>query len=449
MTETAVDLLITDVCVWTAGEWREHRDVAVAGGRVAAIRPAGAERAAAPHTVDGSGGHLLPGIVNTHTHLNQALLRGIGEGLPLLAWLRGVGEATVALTPEQAYTAAACAAVEALRSGTTTLVEHMWPHTSREVRDAVLRALQDAGIRAVLCVGAADRPDATRAWGIDPRLLRPLEEVFGHVDELAAKAEGGAVTLGLAVPNPRSLTPRGMELVRGFAGERDLPVSIHLLETATDEEKCREHTGMGAVEFLRSSGFLWDRLLAVHCCELDAAGRRALAEAGTAVSYNPLSNMRLGSGVAPVPQMRAAGIDVGIGVDGAASNDTQDALEALRIGAYLQRAARKRADLLGFAEMMGIGSGGANRALGLPEVPGGIAEGGPADLFLVRFERDIGCVPAADPGAVLLTTGSARVVDTVVVGGEVVLSGGRHAFLDESALIERARACAPPVPAGR
>src|SRR5690606_33230258 len=181
-----------------------------------------------------------------------------------------------------------------------------------------------------------------------------------------------------------------------------------------------------------SSGFLWDRLLAVHCCELDAAGRRALAEAGTAVSYNPLSNMRLGSGVAPVPQMRAAGIDVGIGVDGAASNDTQDALEALRIGAYLQRAARKRADLLGFAEMMGIGSGGANRALGLPEVPGGIAEGGPAD-----------------PGAGLLTTGSARVVDTVVVGGEVVLSGGRHAFLDESALIERARACAPPVPAGR
>src|SRR5690606_31713810 len=123
MTETAVDLLITDVCVWTAGEWREHRDVAVAGGRVVAIRPAGAERAAAPHTVDGSGGHLLPGIVNTHTHLNQALLRGIGEGLPLLAWLRGVGEATVALTPEQAYTAAACAAVEALRSGTTTLVE--------------------------------------------------------------------------------------------------------------------------------------------------------------------------------------------------------------------------------------------------------------------------------------------------------------------------------------
>src|SRR5690606_2399447 len=144
-------------------------------------------------------------------------------------------------------------------------------------------------------------------------------------------------------------------------------------------------------------------------------------------------------GVAPVPQMRAAGIDVGIGVDGAASNDTQDALEALRIGAYLQRAARKRADLLAFAEMMGIGSGGANRALGLPEVPGGIAEGG----------RAIACGSAADPGAVLLNTGSDRVVDTVVVGGEVVLSGGRHAFLDESALIERARACAPPVPAGR
>ncbi|WP_059008166.1 amidohydrolase family protein [Streptomyces specialis] len=426
---------VTDTTVWSGGQWLPGRDVLLAHGRVERVVAAGTV-AHAPGAVvlDGSGAHLIPGLVNTHTHLHQARMRGIGEGQPLLSWLRLVGEETVALTPEQAYAAAAAAATEALRSGTTTLVEHMWPHPSTEVHDAVLRALRDTGIRAVLCRGVADRPDASRRWGFDPRLMQPLEEVLEHTDALAGAMRGSRVSPGLAVPNPRCLTQGGMRRVRAYAEERGLPVSIHLLETDTDETMCRENAGTGAVDYLAAAGFLWERLLAVHCVTLDARGQALLARHRVAVSYNPLSNMRLGSGIAPVPAMLAAGVRVGIGVDGAASNDTQDILEALRIGAYLQRAAHRQADLLGFGRMMDIGSNGANAALGLDECPDGVVPGVRADLVLHRFSRDFATLPVRDPGATLLTCAGNRTVDTVLVGGEAVLRDGRSLRLDETAL---------------
>ncbi|MXP23774.1 amidohydrolase family protein [Gordonia sp. HNM0687] len=414
----------TDVSVYTAGVWRPHQDVHLDDGVVAAITDTA-------HPGDGNG-HLIPGFVNTHTHLQQSLMRGIAECTPLLEWLLAVGEESVAITPERAYLAAVSACLEALRSGTTTVVEHMWPHPSPEVHGAVIQALRDTGIRAVLGRGVADRPDATRKWGFEPRLMQPLDDVLDHVDQLRDQVAGSRISMALAVPNPRSVTEAGMGTVREFARSRDLPVSIHLLETPTDDRMCLAHAGVGAVEYLDGNGFLWDRVLAVHCVELDDIGRRILAERGVAISHNPLSNMRLGSGVAPVPDMLGRGMRVGLGVDGAASNDTQDMLETFRIAAYLQRAVHRRADLLGFGEMLDIACGGANAALGLPAVSGGVTVGAPADLTLFRFDRDHATLPVRDPGASLLTTGSPRIVDTVMVGGEVVVADGRSTRIDEA-----------------
>lgn len=192
---------------------------------------------------------------------------------------------------------------------------------------------------------------------------------------------------------------------------------------------------MGAVEYLATHDFLWDRMIAVHCVELDAAGRRTLADRGVAVSYNPVSNMRLGSGIAAVPDLISDGVAVGLGVDGAASNDTQDMLESLRTGAYVQRAARRRADLFGFEQMLDIATGGANSALGLPTRSGGVHVGDAADLTLIRFDRDFAALPVRDPGAAILTTGTSRIVDTVIVGGEVMIQDGRSTRVDESELV--------------
>ncbi|MEB8337130.1 amidohydrolase family protein [Streptomyces endophyticus] len=427
---------ITDVTVHSGGRWLPGMDVHIADGRVTALVPHG-ELPYDEVVLDAGGGHLTPGLVNTHTHLFQAGLRGIGEGLGLLAWLSAVGEEAALLTPERAYATAAAAAAEALRSGTTTLVEHMWPHPSPEVHDAVLRALKDSGVRAVLCRGVADRADRSRKWGFDPRLMQPLKEALAHTDELIAQARDSRVDVGVAVPNPRCLTPEGMGAVRAYAEERGLPVSLHLLETTTDDAMCRDRTGVGAVEYLERAGFLWERLLAVHCVELDAEGRSTLARHGVGVSYNPLSNMRLGSGIAPVPEMLEAGLSVGLGVDGAASNDTQDILEALRIGAYLQRAAHRKADLFGFPEMFAMAAGGANRVLGIEENPdGGVRVGMRADLVLHRFDRDYACLPVRDPGATLLTCAGSRTVAAVLVGGEVLVRDGEHVRLPSRELAE-------------
>ncbi|GAB2645592.1 amidohydrolase family protein [Nocardia goodfellowii] len=438
---SAQSTVLTDVTVYLRGDqaprWLPGQDVVIRAGMVTAI---GADARRAHRDLartDGSGGYLVPGFVNTHTHLQQAVLRGIGEGLPLLAWLRCVGERTVAATAEQTYLSALAGGLELLRGGVTTVVEHMWPNRSEAVHDAMIRALDEVGIRVILGRGLADRADASRRWGLDPRLMQPLPEVFAHIEDLDARLRGSRISTALAVPNPRCLTPDGMAAAREFAVRGDKTVSIHVLETSTDDEMCRLHAGRGAVDYLDESGFLWDRTLAVHCVDLDAHGRDVFADRRVAVSYNPLSNMRLGSGAAPVLDMLAAGIGVGLGVDGAASNDTQDLLLALRMGSYLQRVTHKRADLLGFDDMLRMATCGAAAALGRADRGPGIGVGDRADLTLFRFDRDFACLPVLDPGATLLTTGSARVVDTVWVDGEPVIRNGHSTRVDAEALVRR------------
>ncbi|WP_067816089.1 amidohydrolase family protein [Nocardia inohanensis] len=416
--------------------WSSGLDVVIEDGRITALGPGAGRDRGLPRT-DGSGGHLIPGFVNTHTHLQQSVLRGAGEGLPLLEWLHCVGEFTVAATPEQTYLAALAGGLELLRSGVTTVVEHMWPNPSEQVHDAALRALDELGIRVVFGRGLADRSDSSRKWGMDPRLLQPLSQVFEHIADLDARLADSRISTALAVPNPRCLTPDGMAEVREFAARTGKTLSIHLLETTTDDDMCRLHAARSAVDYLDAGGLLGPRTLAVHCCHLDAPGRERFAERGVSVSYNPLSNMRLGSGVAPVPEMLAAGVGVGLGVDGAASNDTQDMLLALRIGAYLQRVTHRRADLLDSDAMLRLATRGAARALGDPATHDGLAVGDRADLTLLRFDRDFACLPVRDPGASLLTTASPRVVDTVWVDGDAVLRDGRSTRIDAADLAKR------------
>ncbi len=181
---TAAAPAFRDVTVYTAGQWKAHHDVHVVDGIVTAIAPT-----ARPGGGTGNG-YVIPGFVNTHTHLQQSLMRGIAECTPLLEWLLAVGEESVAITPERAYLAAVSACLELLRSGTTTVVEHMWPHPSHEIHDAVVRALRDTGIRAILGRGVADRTDPSRKWGFEPRLMQPLGEVLDHVDHLRNEVAG-------------------------------------------------------------------------------------------------------------------------------------------------------------------------------------------------------------------------------------------------------------------
>jgi 5-methylthioadenosine/S-adenosylhomocysteine deaminase len=412
--------------VWTGAEWAAHQDVMFEDGMIAQVR----EHRPGADGIDGSGGYLIPGFVNTHTHLQQTVCRGVGDGQQLLAWLGLIGESMATLTPERAYVAAISGALEGLLSGTTSLVEHMWPHASPEVHDAVLKALDDVGVRAVFGHGIADRADPTRTWGVDPRLVQTLSDTFADIERLIDRAAGSRITMGIAVPNPRALTVEGMREVRAFADGHALPVSLHLLETNTDNDACLTHVGTDAVTYLDQSDFLWERLLAVHCVKLTSAEMELFHDRGVEVSWNPVSNLRLGSGVAPVVAMMAAGIPVSIGVDGAASNDRQDMFETLRIGAYAQRGLHGRAELFDFAEMLAI----ANSSSPFGSGSSAVSEGARADLTLLRFERDFSCLPVNDPGSSILTTGTPRIVDVVLVDGEVLIANGESTRIDQAQL---------------
>jgi 5-methylthioadenosine/S-adenosylhomocysteine deaminase len=311
----------------------------------------------------------------------------------------------------------------------------MWPHPSHEVNEAIIQALEDSGVRAVFCRGVADRIDPERRWGFEPRLVEPLDDQLAHVEGLIARQAGSRVRIGLAPPNPRVLTPEAMRAVRELAERHELCVSVHLLETTLDEDAYREHERCGVVEFLDRHDFLWDGFLGVHCVNVSSRDRVRLAARRAGVSYNPVSNMRLGSGIAPIPELLAAGVPVGIGVDGAASNDTQDMLETLRVGAYLQRARLRDPAVLGAAEMIAMATDGANATIGAERRPDGVQPGMQADLVVLDFLSDLASVPVVDPATTLLTQASSRAVETVVVDGAIVIADGRSTRLDEQALI--------------
>jgi cytosine/adenosine deaminase-related metal-dependent hydrolase len=437
-------VIVVGGAVWSDGTWKDDHDIVVTGELVAAVRPSRLGRAPDPRprlAIDARDAFVIPGFVNTHSHLFQVLLKGIGDGRPLHEWLTVVGDAILHLTPEDAYSAAVLGGLEALQSGTTTIVDHMYPHPDRDVYDALIRGLNAVGIRAIVGRGVADRADPSRRWGFIPELVEPLDGALEHVEKLVQScALDSRVTIAFAPPNPRCLTPVAMKELRSASDAHAVPVSIHLCESRMDDAVCRQEAGVGAVEYLHQNDFLWERLLAVHCCYVDEGGRRTLQGSRAGVSHNPVSNMRLGNAIAPVRELLDAGVPVGLGTDGAASNDTQNMMETIKLAAFAQRARLEDAAALGSREVFELATFGANGTLGLPAPVNGLVPGARADLVVLRFDKSLSSVPVIDPLVSLVTSGSPSAVETVMVGGEVVLRDGRSARVEQSSLASDARA---------
>jgi cytosine/adenosine deaminase-related metal-dependent hydrolase len=439
------DAIVLGGTVWSRGGWKDDHDIVVVDGVVDAVRPSrsGSSHGSGPRpAVDARDAFVIPGFVNTHSHLFQVLLKGIGDGRPLHEWLTVVGDAILHLTPEDAYSAATLGGLEALQSGTTTIVDHMYPHPDRDVYEALIRGLNAVGIRAIVGRGVADRADPARRWGFIPELVEPLDKALEHVEMLVEScgSPDSRVTIALAPPNPRCLTPVGMKELRSASDAHAIPVSIHLCESRMDDMVCRQEAGVGAVAYLHQNDFLWERLLAVHCCYVDEGDRRTLKETGAGVSHNPVSNMRLGNAIAPVRELLDAGVPVGLGTDGAASNDTQNMLETIKLAAFAQRARLEDAAALGAREVFELATFGGNGTLGLPAPVDGVVAGARADLVVLRFDKTLSSVPVIDPLVSLVTSGSPSAVETVMVGGEVVLRDGRSARVEQSSLASDARA---------
>jgi 5-methylthioadenosine/S-adenosylhomocysteine deaminase len=426
-------LLVRARHVLTSGPAGHVRDgaVAVRGERIEAVGPYPELAGRFPDAdVAGDGtGILTPGFVSTHGHFSEGLVTGIGETHSLWEWfVHVVGPIEPFLTPEVAYVGALLKGAEMALSGVTTVAD-MFCHAPGPdpSTPGVVRALEQLGLRGDVSYGAQDDSNP-----------RPLKLVLAEHEALAAAAAGSRRSrfrVGLAT------VPASSDELIGATAEllRDTPrLHVHLHEVREEVTQSRTTRGMGSVEYAARAGLLDAQVVAAHCVWLDDTDVDLLRAHGVAVAHNPVSNMILASGVAPVPRLLREGVTVGLGLDGPASNDSQDMLQTMKIAALLQKVHHLRATALTAPEVLEMATIGGARALGLADEVGSLEPGKRADLVLFA-EASPSLSNVHDPYQEIVYCASPRDVHTVWVDGTEVVTRGRAVGVDLPALLPHAR----------
>jgi 5-methylthioadenosine/S-adenosylhomocysteine deaminase len=358
--------------------------------------------------VEGKGAALIPGFVNTHAHSHSSLTRGSAEGLPLEGWLTVIEREQAQLSNEQAYVGALATYAEALLSGTTTIVDMC-------IRpEPALRAACDIGIRAVIVPYVADTKPFAPSLERNARMLEGARDPDDRVQ----------VWVGLHDLESCSDTSvrEGAELAR----QHRTGLHLHCSETRFSVERTRSRTGRTPVAQLLELGALGDRTLLAHCVWVSEEDRALLASAGAHVAHCPHANLKLGSGVAPVPDMRRRGVNVSLATDGAKANNRLDLFDVMKFASLLHKGVAGDPRLLPPAETLDMATARGAAALDLPV--GAIAPGRKADLVLVRLDG-FHVQPSVADTILTNLVHAARGSDVtmVMVDGRIVVQDGRLA----------------------
>ncbi len=374
------------------------------GGRIVALGPQVSGPEPGDELIAAAGAALVPPLVNGHTHAAMTLFRGYGGDLPLMRWLQEkIWPVEAKLEAEDVYWGTRLACVEMIRTGTSHFWDMYW-HP-----EATSRAVRDAGLRATVggpLFGLGEEIAEIQATAIENLRLQEEFEPLGIRPALA----------------PHSIYIAGEPLLRWtaeIAAERGLPVHIHLSETEQEVSDCIAAHGVRPAAYLDGLGLLGERTVLAHGVWLDREELELIAARGCTVVTNPVANMKLAvGGVFPYPEARAAGVAVGLGTDGAGSNDSLDLLADLKVFALAQRHAGADATAIGSAEAWEVATGARAPLLGA----GSLAVGEPADFLLLR--RDSHELGVGELASNLVFAASGSIVETTVVGGRVLMRGG-------------------------
>ena len=420
MTASPVDILVTNGFVLTMdGERRTIPGgaVAIRGDRIAAVGRAGEIAGGTPgRLIDARGGIIMPGLVNTHTHAAMTLFRGLADDLPLMAWLNDhIFPAEAALDPRRIYSGALLACAEMILSGTTTFCDMYL------FEDAVARAAQTAGMRAVVGEVLFDFPSP--GYG-------PVEQGFAATQALIDAYRGDPrITIAVEPHSPYLCAPELLTRAFDLAGRNGLPLVIHLSETVGEVETIRNRYGRTPVGHLDALGLLAPNVLACHCVALNEEDIARLQRHGVKVSHNAESNMKLASGIAPVPRLLEAGVCVGLGTDGAASNNNLDLFLEMDTVAKLHKVQRLDPTVLDAATVLRMATIDGARALGLDDRIGSLEPGKQADVIVLDTHRPH-LVPMFHPVSQLVYAARGSDVAAVVIDGRVVVEDGRIRTFD-------------------
>jgi 5-methylthioadenosine/S-adenosylhomocysteine deaminase len=426
----AIDTLINArwvIPVEPDGQTLDHHSIAVHGGKIVALLPtknaAGQYRAA--ETIDLPNHALIPGLINAHTHAAMSLFRGLADDLPLMDWLnhhiwpaeaKWVGEAFVRDGTELAI-------AEMLKSGTTCFSDmYFFP-------EVTARACMDAGMRACIGLIMIDFPSA---WARNAEEY--LHKGLKLHDELR---NSDLVTTAFAPHAPYTVSDGPLEKIRMYADELDIPIHMHVHETAHEVEGGLAQYKKRPLARLAGLGLLGPRLLAVHMTQLQPNEIESLAKANVSVIHCPESNLKLASGFCPVPALLKAGVNVALGTDGAASNNNLDMLEEMRIAALLAKGASGDATAVPAHTALRMATLNGARALGIETRTGTLTAGKAADIAAIDL-ADIASQPVYDPVSQIVYTATRDQVTDVWVSGKRLLENRRLTTLDEAALGEKA-----------
>ncbi len=372
--------------------------------------------------LDASGAIVMPGLVNAHTHSAMTPLRGYCDDRDLQAWLAGIRAFENHMSAADIRAGLRLALAEMIRNGTTCFADmFLWDET-------LLGEVADSGLR-VLAAPANFGYDTVGYPAASPQTGRDALEV---TERLAAAFAGDhRIRIAFGPHAPYTCTPDLLSDVAARAARLSLPVHIHLSETAFEVEQCRAAHGCSPIEFARSRGLFDGPALVAHCTHPTEADIALLAASGAAVSHNPVSNLKLGAGIAPLAALRAAGVRMGLGTDSVASNNSLDLFEEIKTATIVHRGHHEVSDLVAAADVLAMATCEGAAAVGFPET-GRLVEGGAADLVVVSV-ASTRATPLTSAVSFLAYAARGDDVRHVIVGGRELMRDGVLLTVDEQA----------------
>jgi 8-oxoguanine deaminase len=383
---------------------------------------------------------VLPGLVNTHHHLYQTLTRSFPEtqDAPLFSWLQTLYPIWAKLTPEAVYVSALVGLAELALTGCTTTVDQLYLFPNGVTLDDEVRAARELGMRFHPCRGSMSLSESD--GGLPPdEVVQDEETILADsrrvIEELHDPGPLSMCRIMLAPCSPFSVTPGLLRSTRDLARQYGVHCHTHVAETMDEEAFCLEMYGRRPVEYLADLGWLGEDVSYAHGVHLTEQELRLFAETGTGIAHCPTSNMRLGSGIAPVARMLELGVKVGLAVDGSASNDSSHMLNEARMALLLQRV-KHGSTSLSARKVLEVATLGGASLLGREDI-GALAPGKAADLIAIDVNR-IEYAGAGDLVAALVLCGPVK-VDLSIVNGQILVEKGELAGIDLSAVLDKHR----------
>jgi len=373
--------------------------------------------------IDGTNKVVIPGLINTHTHAAMTLLRGYADDLPLMEWLETkIWPLEAKLTSEDIYWGTMLAIIEMIKSGTTTFTDMYFS------MDQVARAVEESGIRGVLARGMI---------GVGPEKEKAIDDSRELVAKWHKKANE-RVTFMLGPHAPYTCPPEYLKKIADLAGELEVGIHIHLAETRREVEDIIKQHGKTAVAYLENLGLFQHKVVAAHCVHVNSEDIQILKKYNAGVAHNPESNMKLASGIAPVPEMLKVGIPVALGTDGASSNNDLDMIHEMRSCALLHKVNTMDPTVIPAYQALEMATANGGKAVGMDKEIGVLKPGFKADMVIINLE-EAHMTPRYDLLANIVYSSQARDVETVIIDGNIVMENRKIKTIDEEEVLKKAR----------